>query len=246
MNLFYYNHNKQFKTEKLRQVKTTFVEFTFVLSGTMEYVINKKPVILQAGDVFCLPAQSLRMRKPVEHSDYISFNFFPETTDKPIPLPLRIENGLTNDIKLLLSASDEIYEQTGEVCEQLSLILQCIIKQLIMYQTNKNSSSLTLKIKKYITEHLTERISLKDIGAMAFFSPSYCSAIFRKETGLSIGDYILDEKIKKSKALIIEGVPLTTVAEKIGFFDYNYFSRIFKKRVGYTPTQYKNLTYIKL
>lgn len=246
MELFYYNHNKQFRTEKLRQVKTTFIEITFVLSGTMEYVINKNPIILQSGDVFCLPAHSLRMRKAVEHSDYISFNFFPENGDEPIPLPLRIENGLTNDIKLLLSASDEIYAQTGEANEQLTLLIKCIIKQLIAHQNTRNSSSLTLKIKKYVAEHLTERITLEDIGNMTFFSPSHCSAVFRKEMGMSIGDYILDEKIKKIKTLIFEGVPLSTVAEKMGFMDYNYFSRIFKKRVGYTPTQYKNLTFIKL
>ena len=68
-----------------------------------------------------------------------------------------------------------------------------------------------------------ERISLDDIGKAMFFSPTYCSAVFRRETGKSIINYILDEKVNEAKKLILEGVALTQVAEQVGFNDYNYF-----------------------
>lgn len=57
--------------------------------------------------------------------------------------------------------------------------------------------------------------------------------------GKSIIDYVIDEKMKEAKKLIIEGMNFTKIAETLGFDDYNYFSRTFKRRVSYTPSQYK-------
>ena len=64
--------------------------------------------------------------------------------------------------------------------------------------------------------------------------------IFKQKTGLSIIEYVLKERITLAKSLLMEGsFPLTKIAEQVGFFDYNYFSRTFKKLTGYTPLAYK-------
>ena len=53
-------------------------------------------------------------------------------------------------------------------------------------------------------------------------------------------NYIINEKMEKAKTLLIEGVlPLKEIALQTGFNDYNYFIRIFKKRVGTTPLQFR-------
>ena len=65
---------------------------------------------------------------------------------------------------------------------------------------------------------------------------------FKKEMGKSIINYLIDVRISEARNLISgSALPLSAISEKVGFEDYNYFSRIFKKRVGYTPRQYRRL-----
>ena len=67
--------------------------------------------------------------------------------------------------------------------------------------------------------------------------------VFKKETGRSIIDFLIEERISESKKLLAEdSIPLATISELVGFDDYNYFSRVFKKRAGCTPSEYRKRT----
>ena len=126
----------------------------------------------------------------------------------------------------------------------LDLLLQCIIKQLTENLHAKKLSPLTIKIKDYIRRHIGEKITLEKIGNALYFSPVYCSVLFKKEMGKSIMNYVIDEKIRKAKNYITEGENLKTAAERAGFTDYNYFCRLFRQRVKYTPAQYRKATFL--
>lgn len=66
--------------------------------------------------------------------------------------------------------------------------------------------------------------------------------LFKKETGSTIIDYLIDISINRAKELILDGkLSLNEIYEEVGFTSYNYFSRIFKKRTGYSPPQYSGL-----
>ena len=77
-----------------------------------------------------------------------------------------------------------------------------------------------------------------------FFSPVCCCLVFKRETGETITDYIINEKIKEAKILISQGYRLKDIAERVGMFDYNYFSRLFRKKVGYAHLQYKKYSVV--
>ena len=69
---------------------------------------------------------------------------------------------------------------------------------------------------------------------------SFCS-FFKKETGVALMQFVLQERLAMAKRLIITtDQPLHKISEKCGFEDYNYFSHAFKKHVGMSATQYKN------
>ena len=94
-------------------------------------------------------------------------------------------------------------------------------------------------IKKYIREHINERITLDQIAKAVFLSPNYCNRIFKKRTGSTISDFIINEKIIEAKKMILQGEVLSEVARRLGYQEYSYFSRQFKKITGITPIYFR-------
>jgi AraC-like DNA-binding protein len=237
MRLIYHVHNTHQSRTEIRHEKIAFYDLTFLLEGTMHWKINGKEFTINSGDVFLIPKFAFRERKPVEGCNYYSFNFF---SDEQIDLPFLIENGITNEIRLLLSACDEIQKSVLEFSKPLEHTLGALLSVLISNFNANMMPPVVQNIKLYIAQHIHEPLTLEEITNNTFFSTVHCSSVFKRETGQSIIDYVLDEKMKLAKRYIFENTPLRQVAEAVGFSDYNYFSRMFKKRTGVTPMQYKH------
>ena len=93
----------------------------------------------------------------------------------------------------------------------------------------------------YIAKHLSENdLSRGTIARAAHISESHLSRLFSKEIGVSISDYINDERLKLAKSLLIDTtMSVTLVSVKSGFNSTSYFITNFKKNVGMTPTEYR-------
>ncbi|MDF2927022.1 MAG: two component transcriptional regulator, AraC family [Paenibacillaceae bacterium] len=88
----------------------------------------------------------------------------------------------------------------------------------------------------YLNEHYQEQIQLKDLSQKFFFNKNYASALFKKHTGMTYSEYVNSIRINKAKELLVKtSLPVAEVAEKVGYTDYFYFNRIFKKITGVTP-----------
>lgn len=95
-------------------------------------------------------------------------------------------------------------------------------------------------VKQYIQEHLSEDISRNDIAKAVFLHPDYISSIFHKETGSTLTDYIMTERIECAKErLRYTRESISEVALNSGFSNTSYFSKIFKRAEGITPKQYR-------
>ena len=243
LDLQYFRHNTGTKSTKIPPSNIRYYELTLLLHGELCYTADGTRVDMKSGDVIFLPPDTLRAREAGgERSDYISFNF---TSQEPIELPLKLEGAVGNDVLLLVAACDEISRTPtpdSDAMEKISHLLCCIL--LIMRDGARQTgyNPLTLKIMQHLQSNFSERITLDDIGRLTFFSPNYCENVFKRETGRSVIDYLLEIRMEAAKRLLSEGsLSLGAVAEAVGFDDYNYFSRVFKKRTGYTPTEYKKL-----
>ncbi|WP_241674837.1 response regulator [Paenibacillus luteus] len=97
------------------------------------------------------------------------------------------------------------------------------------------------KIKKYISLHIDEDLSRQCISDYIGLSPDYIVKVFKKETGKSITDYILQERINLAKELLKNtDITITNIAMAVGFStNFPYFSTIFKKQVLMTPQEYR-------
>lgn len=100
-------------------------------------------------------------------------------------------------------------------------------------------------VKKYINAHLKERLSLNEVAAVFGISPNYLSQLFGKYNDVGFSEYINTCKITESKRLLTEGnLKVYEAAEMLGFESAFYFSKVFKKVEGVSPTEYLNNQFI--
>lgn len=95
----------------------------------------------------------------------------------------------------------------------------------------------------HIHENLTERISMDALCRKAYLSRNSFFRWFKEQFGVSPLEYINQERIKLSKQLLCDPKnSITTVSQKCGFSDVNYFVRFFKKSEGITPGHYRQVS----
>ncbi len=104
----------------------------------------------------------------------------------------------------------------------------------------KHDSDVIESTIHYMEDNVERRLSLDDIAGYSGFSPSYLSAMFRNRTGYSPVAYFNLMKIRKACGLLdATDMKLTQISFKLGFEDQFYFSRLFTKIMGVSPTAYR-------
>jgi len=97
-------------------------------------------------------------------------------------------------------------------------------------------------VKKYLSEHIDEKITLNDISKQFMVSASTMKTVFKEVTGEGVITYFRNLKIETAKYLLEEGCEsVEEIAMRLGFDTQGYFSRVFKLVTGKTPTEYKNI-----
>lgn len=104
----------------------------------------------------------------------------------------------------------------------------------------RDASAIISKIQSFIQDNLDKELNRDDIARSVFRNPAYLSRLFRKETGLSLTDYIVQVKIEKAKRLLKEtNDKISNIAEDLGYMHFSYFAKLFKKAAGLTPQEYR-------
>ncbi len=97
-------------------------------------------------------------------------------------------------------------------------------------------------VKSYIKENLHKKLSLNDVADSFFISSSYLSQLFKKYSDMGFNEYVTYQKITEAKHLLTTGNrKVYEVADMLGFESAFYFSKVFKKVEGISPTEYQNL-----
>lgn len=97
------------------------------------------------------------------------------------------------------------------------------------------------RLQQYIRENISEELGREHLARQAFLNPEYLSRLFRRQTGMSLSDYIANERITAAKKLLLTtALPIGDIALQTGYNNAAYFSKIFKRLAGQTPQQYRN------
>ncbi len=162
-----------------------------------------------------------------------------------------------NNIRITLMAGEgdkrlEYSELSGlygliEKCanaEELTLLLDESARSVTQKVNSYNTKSIKLVLRKavdYLYAHYNEQITLNEVAEHAFVSTYYISRMFKREMGKNFVDFLNEIRIEKAKEML-KDVRYKTyeVAEKVGIPDAHYFSRMFKKYVGMTPSEFRD------
>lgn len=157
-----------------------------------------------------------------------------------------IEGGM--DVSTSYALSD-FYIQKADVCSSLDELDELHRKSAIDYATrmrnlrkNKICSIQVVKCIEYMHDNLHTRITIKNLAEHVQLNPSYLSRLFKKETGVTVSEYIRQLKIDAAKNMLIySDFSPSEIASILAFPDQSYFTEVFHKLVGVTPRQYQSM-----
>lgn len=133
-------------------------------------------------------------------------------------------------------------ELSNDFNELYNLIFNMIIDYCDAINNHKLKyySPLVKKAINFINLNLSSDLSVKDLADLFYVSPTYLARLFKKEVNSSIVEYINTQKIKRSTFLLKDSnLPIHQISQIVGISDFNYFSRLFKKHMNKTPSQYR-------
>lgn len=113
------------------------------------------------------------------------------------------------------------------------------ISEQLQDQTRGTSEPID-RILSYISSRYQENISLSLLSEELHFNPSYVSRYIKKKTGHNFSEMLTSVRIKKAAELLVHtNCSVTEISSMVGISDYKYFSQVFKKMLGTSPTEYK-------
>lgn len=154
-----------------------------------------------------------------------------------------IEGGLNEELAFCLHDSFiqnlEDMQRLDEVKGVAREVLTTFTKNVKQINDEKYSQTIII-CKDYIYKHIYQKINHDDIAEKVDLSPKYLSILFKRETGISVSDYIQQTRIDEAKKLLIYSkTSISEIAALLQFNDQSYFTRVFKKICGITPMQFR-------
>lgn len=102
------------------------------------------------------------------------------------------------------------------------------------------SNTAFMKLMEYINENYKKEVSLTSAGQVLHMNPSYISQLFKKEAGITFVHYVTQLRMNEAIRLLTStGMSIIDIATEIGYNDYFYFLKLFKKQTGKSPGQYR-------
>ncbi|QNK56352.1 AraC family transcriptional regulator [Paenibacillus sp. PAMC21692] len=242
-----------------------FVEINFVAEGRGMHYIAEDSLEVKRGDLFIIPTGTAHVYRPLTErngNELIVYNclFAPElierlgiafpAQDEVFSQTTRGERGYAsfsdrNDEYRTLMQSlyrEHVLRLPGTEAALLSLLMQLLIS---MHRNDKGGEeSLSLRqlspVFEHIAVHYQEPIALRTLAGLVSLSIPYLQRLFKRATGQTIVEYIQNLRIEKSCELLRHTeFQVQEIAYLSGYKDMKFFHRLFKKKTGTSPHQYR-------
>ena len=246
------------------------IEITYVQKGTMCYKVNHMVYNLKEGDIVfnnsgALHSGTMENQKdcayiPVTFDSRLIYGFFQSTVNSKYVDPV-IQDSMLPAIcidqsepwhkpfrEYLLRIIDldekkpDFYELDITICLQSMwrLLLEHITYEPQASRENSLEYDRIKKILSYIEENYQNKITLNDIAGHIHLCESECTRLFKRHMNTTLFAFLQEYRIERSLEFLQDDQPVSAVADKAGFSDPNYYSKVFAKIKGCSPREYRN------
>ena len=246
------------------------IEITYVQKGTMCYKVNHMVYHLKEGDIVfnnsgALHSGTMENQKdcayiPVTFDSRLIYGFFQSTVNSKYVDPV-IQDSMLPAIcidqsepwhkpfrEYLLRIIDldekkpDFYELDITICLQSMwrLLLEHITYEPQASRENSLEYDRIKKIRSYIEENYQNKITLNDIAGHIHLCESECTRLFKRHMNTTLFAFLQEYRIERSLEFLQDDQPVSAVADKAGFSDPNYYSKVFAKIKGCSPREYRN------
>lgn len=246
------------------------IEITYVQKGTMCYKVNHIVYHLKEGDIVfnnsgALHSGTMENQKdcayiPVTFDSRLIYGFFQSTVNSKYVDPV-IQDSMLPAIcidqsepwhkpfrEYLLRIIDldekkpDFYELDITICLQSMwrLLLEHITYEPQASRKNSLEYDRIKKILSYIEENYQNKITLNDIAGHIHLCESECTRLFKRHMNTTLFAFLQEYRIERSLEFLQDDQPVSAVADKAGFSDPNYYSKVFAKIKGCSPREYRN------
>ena len=230
------------------------IELLHILSGSASFTCGSETFCAGEGDTVAVNSNELHAFTADGKIKYIcliiNFSFFNDVDFENILLMSKIppDEEIHRYITSMLSESRSGKTGSDMVIKGTAYLLMAHLRRFYIKArlSDYEYSMRMAKLKKingildYIHEHYSENLSTAMLAKKWYLSESYICHMFKKASGKTIIGYINDLRIEKA-SLLLENTSesISCIAMEVGFDDVNYFDRIFKKKLGVSPKNYR-------
>lgn len=252
IDIIYYNHRHQTPEWHTLPHIIEYTDITYIISGNAEYCINDKTYPVRAGDLLYI--------KPFSKRSFRTFQDSPVDA-QCLNLNIRSFDGTPYFLPFPVISHIEEYSQIApcwkeiqkaflmkETGYRLHLQAHALLLMEKLYQfvfLDKEAHPLDSRIQKvmeYVAAHYYEQIKLSDVAQMVSLNPTYFGSLFKTQTNMTFQQYITSVRIDQAENMLLYGENnVGEVAEMCGFSDVFYFSKVFSKLKGISPSKVLHL-----
>ena len=228
------------------------LELTYVDKGALHSVADGRDILLEQGDlVIYAPGQWHMQYADVDMSPSfitITFDLAGEYPAELINRKFTIPQPAVSTLQRMLRELDRMDDFSADM---VICMLQVLLLELLREQANpagtklratnavNSENEIIRRAQQYISEHVREKLTVPLVARHVDVSPSYLTALFRKNLQISPGEYVRRIKLQESKQMIREdNMNFTEIAAALQYSTVHHFSRQFKDKFGITPTEY--------
>lgn len=239
----------------------SFYEICYAFDGTGTFLINNHLYDIQAGDLFIArPGDYHEIISSEQHPLGIYFWSYTLSVQS-------IDTDTTQLLNAYIHCGENISRNIGTIPQVFTLLTDEVIRReagyihsitslttKLLLETARSvtnipvssdtstdiQSTVVRKIVQYLKDNYHQPILIRDIAAQVHMSERHVSRLFLQSTGKTIKTYLTDLRLDKACNLLLQSSdPIAEVAQQIGYPDARYFSTLFRKQYGRTPTVFR-------
>ncbi|TGV31320.1 AraC family transcriptional regulator [Mesorhizobium sp. M00.F.Ca.ET.186.01.1.1] len=225
--------------------------FVFPLTGKVQFQFNGTPYILSPGKVVHGGAKMSLAQKMFDKTnwEYILVQY--RICDAELEASsfshqhFELATGQSPRLIELIMRLWHVYNQRGGISMfQTEMLFRDVLNEALLCVANRQNSyephALFERVAQYIHEHYYQSLTIASLAEQHNVNRNRLSYVFRRYAGMGPAEYLLKYRINMAQEMLVTSeLPVQQIAQTVGIADPFYFSRVFKKQLGISPTEYR-------